>query len=758
MNIDDQIDSVSQELLNTDDSKKDTSSEQVKQRLMSLLETELSNSSEWDHLENSLNLYLGKPDGSEIEGRSQITSTDVADAIEWIMPQIMKSFTQNNEIVEFDPVHEGDEKQAELESQYVYEVLMKQNDGFIILHQFIKDALMQRFGVLKVYYAEEDKARFSSWTGINEEQLNILLSKDDIEILDLVEYVDDTLTMMKQQDIQMKMSQMPPEQMTDELIDKLQTELQTPVMSFNVDVKVSRKKGKIYIDPVPPEEFRINSRHNCISTKGARFTAHHTRMTIGDVISEFDISFSKAKELPTSTNWEDSDYRFEYNSASILYTESDDEALKEVNIYECFLRADIQETGVLNLYKITAAGEDDTVSEILSVEEVSDLPWVTTTAFIMSHKFEGLSITDRLEQIQGQKTQLWRNILDNVYLQNNQRHAVLEGQVNVDDLLVSRPGGIIRVKNMGAIQPLITPPLTQDVYNSIEYLDKVRAARTGVEADGPATPQNIGDRVGSEGVDRLMNAKEELVGLIIRVVAETGIKSLCCKIRDISMMHINAVMDFRFRGEWHKINPSEWFERTSTTVRVGTGTGNHMQKLGALREVLTIQEKLAASPAQTVLLDEQKTFNALDDFCKLSGLNGASRYFLDPSSSQGQQKSQQNSMAQQEANEVQKQMQAQLVEAQNKIAEAEQGKSIAQQQSAAAKARIDYMNTQIKGLENQINSITKDRELTLKENQMANDVALRLTELEVEAENKDLEREFKSNKGQVNGQRHRTTL
>ena len=37
----------------------------------------------------------------------------MADAIEWILPQIMKSFTENNEVVIFDPVHEGDEQQAE---------------------------------------------------------------------------------------------------------------------------------------------------------------------------------------------------------------------------------------------------------------------------------------------------------------------------------------------------------------------------------------------------------------------------------------------------------------------------------------------------------------------------------------------------------------------------------------------------------------------------------------------------------------------
>ena len=203
------------------------------------------------------------------------------------------------------------------------------------------------------------------------------------------------------------------------------------------------------------------------------------------------------------------------------------------------------------------------------------MPWVSTTAFLMSHKFQGISITDRLKQIQDQKTALWRNMFDNMYLQNNQRNVVIEGQVNMDDLLVSRPGGIIRAKRLDAITPLITPQLGVDAYNMMSYLDQVRAGRTGVDPDGQANPVNIGDRVGSQGVERLMNAKEELVGLIIRVIAETGIKPLCTKIRDLSIEHIDSVVDFRFRGQWHKINPSAWPERTQCTVRVGTGTGNH---------------------------------------------------------------------------------------------------------------------------------------------------------------------------------------
>ncbi len=660
------------------------------------------------NLEESLRYYLGLPDGTEIEGRSQVTSTDVADAIEWIMPQIMKSFTQNNEIVIFDPVHDGDEKQAELESEYVYEVLMKQNDGFIILHQFVKDALMQRNGILKVYYAKHSETRTRDYTGINENQFNSLLSVEDIELIEKSEYIDQELTIQKQQSIQMQLQQMeqqyqqqrqqaqqqgqqvPPEmeQQWKDQQAQLIEELEKPVMLFDVKISVERKRGQIYIDPVPPEEFRINTQHNSINTDKARFTAHVLLKSISDVLEEFDISLDEAKEFPEGANFYQREYRFTLQNESVFNdrVDSGDDSQRLIEISECYIQMDVEETGISKLLKITVAG-GDAPTDLIEIEEVEELPWVTTTAILMSHKFEGLSITDRLKEIQDQKTSLWRNMFDNMYLQNNQRNIVVENQVNMDDLLVSRPGGIIRAKRLDSIAPLITPQLGEDAYNMMTYLDQVRAGRTGVDPDGQANPTNIGDRVGSEGVARLMNAKEELVGMLVRVIAETGIKPLCIKIRNLSIKHIDAVKDFRFRGQWYEINPSEWLDRTNCTVRVGTGTGNHQLQIGSLTQVLAMQKELATTGS--ILANEKTAYNALDDFCKFSGLNGAVRYFVDPDSPEGKQAKDAQQKQQKEEQEKNDAERTAIAESQVKIANAEMLKAAAQAENVRLKDQVE---------------------------------------------------------------------
>ena len=166
----------------------------------------------------ALATYLGQPDGREVEGRSSIISTDVADAIEWIMPEIVKAFTQNNEVVTFDSEFDGDELQAELESQYVYDILMKDNNGFVIIHQFVKDCLMQKNGFLKVFYEKDDVESVEYYTGITEVEVNLVVAEEGIELLQMTDYEEEGVPL------------------------------------FDIKVKRTTVEGGIKVMSVPPEE------------------------------------------------------------------------------------------------------------------------------------------------------------------------------------------------------------------------------------------------------------------------------------------------------------------------------------------------------------------------------------------------------------------------------------------------------------------------------------------------------------------------
>jgi hypothetical protein len=667
-----------------------------------------------------LNYYLGNPTGTEQEGRSALISTDVADAIEWIIPQVMKSFTQNNEVVIFDPVGPNDERQAELESEFVYDILMKQNDGFILIHQFVKDALMQRNGILKVYYEDEETVTTESYTGLIQEQLQMLVADKSVEIINLSETPNFT----------------PDGQ---------------PISTYDVKIKITSTNGKICVDPVPPEQFRVSNQHNSISLENARFSAHIVTKSVSDLIEEgYDPeivqNLAQADLLRSS-------YRFgaQHENTLIPATFTEDISSKLVDSCECFLKLDMDGDGIASLMKVTV-GNSMPPTIVLSKEEVESNPWVTCTAIIMSHKFKGLSIYDRLKQIQDNKTALLRNIMDNLYLQNNQRNVIVEGQVNIDDMLVSRPGGLIRAKRIDAISPLQTPMIGDAGFNMMNYLDGVRAGRVGVAAEGNASPQDIGgSAIGSEGVERLMTAKEELVGLIIRVIAETGIKPLCVKIRDLAVKHIDTIQDFKFRGEWVQVNPSSWKPRLKSTVRVGTGTGDHRAQLAAVTQVAAMQEKILASPLG-YMCDAGKVYSTMDDFCKFSGLNGATRYFIDPSSPQGQQAAQKAQQAAQQGQQKQDAMtqeqirqQAELAKSATTAAESqmanvqlkgqvELGKHQREMDKATAQSQIASLQLQLEKQVLLLDAIKTKHKDELDKEKMLLDAALQLTQIEAQAQ------------------------
>ena len=635
------------------------------EQILTIVSNELSNAnvttSSPTALRDPLAYYLGLPNGEEIDGRSAITSTDVADAIEWIMPQVMKSFTQNNEVVIFDPVNAGDEKQAELESQYVYDVLMKKNNGFILIHQFVKDALMQRNGILKVYYEDVDNTITESYTGLSDVQLQMLIADKSVEVL---------------------------QYSTDEAFD----EIGNPIASYDVKISRTESSGKICIDPIPPEQFRVNSQHPSIDLTNARFTAQIINKTSSD-LKEEGVSDTILEKLPPSDLIRAA-YRFNMQNEPTLvpttFPGDDSSALHEIG--ECYLKLDIDGTGISELQKVVTGGVQP-ASVIISVEPVEGNPWVTTTGILMSHKYQGLSIYDRIKEIQDNKTSLFRNIMDNIYLQNNQRMEVVTGQVNMDDLLVSRPGGLVRTKRLGSIAPIVTPPVGQAGMEMMNYLDQVRAGRVGVSPEGSASPTHVGDRVGSEGLDRMMNAKEELVGLIVRVICETGIKPLCIKIRNLLVKHFDTIEDYKFRGEWVQVNPAAWRPREECTVRVGTGTGDHRAQQVAIQGITAMQEKIMSMPGQA-LCNPTKVYAALDDLCKFSGLNGAAKYFIDPASPEGQQATQAAGQASKAAQQQAQQLQAEQLKQQAQLAQAAVITAEAQQKNVEVKGVADVMKHQ----------------------------------------------------------------
>ena len=661
--------------------------------------------------EDALRMYLGNLVGDEDADLSTVVSTDVADSLEWMLPQIIEQLIGKGAVVQFDSMGPQDEEQSELETEFTHFTFMQENQGFVNIYEFSKDALLMKNGVFKIYYDDTPEITSETYTGVTQQEIAVVQNDPTVEIKSIE--IEQTMQPDLNMDIGGPPAMMQPQQLS------------------TVRLKRTTKRGKVTVGTVASECFFVNSGHNSITLDDARFTAEVSDRTASDLL-KLGYDPEKIANAPQHSADESKEYRFNLQGETTLsnYNSSLDDSQKLIQIIEAYMQLDLDGDGISELAKVTCIGDDYTISDILDVEEISEQPFVAATPWIMPHKFYGLSVYDRVKEIQDGKTSLWRNTLDNIYLQNNREKEVVEKLVNMDDLLLSRPGGLKRVKQAGAIRELEVQPVGNEAMAMMGYFDEVRSARTGVAPDMSGQALPIGQET-AHGVERVMTASEALVGLVVRSIAETGLREAYKKVRNLLVRYQDSCTPFKFKDQWIDVNPSQWGERSRMSVTVGTGTGDDMRRQAALQKVIEYQTMLVQDPRNT-MVDQQQIYNALNDLADAAGLDSAEKYFLNPNSQEGQQKKQQTEQQQQQQEEQKKQLEQMMQEMQQKIADAEMGKAQAQLQSAQVKAQKAMVDARNQQLEAQIEAAGDAGDLQFKYAQLKSDVAIKLTELEAE--------------------------
>lgn len=564
-----------------------------------------------DQRGKAMDYYLGEKFGNEVEGRSEVVSTDVSDVIEWIMPAMMRTFTASDDAVRFDPQNAEDIKPAEQQTDYVNYVFYKENPGFLILYTWIKDALLQKNGLVKTFWEKTTHEEREEYVDLTEDQYMALIQDEELEPI---------------QYSQNETVQIDP-----------QTGQPVPFITHNVVCKRTRIKGQVRIINIPPEDFLISKNHYSIDLKDAPFCAHRADKTASELL-EMGVSQDIIDKLPDA-NEIDREEKIKRNNlddeSNDLFTQGlIDKTTRMIIVYECYIKMDYDGDGIAELRKVTKSG-----NEILSNEEVDSIPFDALTPVILCHKFFGLSIADLVMDLQLIKSTIWRQMLDNMYLINNSRTAINKNTVNLDDLLTSRPGGVVRCDGDPAValQPIITAPLSPMSYQMIEYIDRVREGRTGVSQASMGLNDNLlSNNKGDPTVARVMSAAEQRIELIARIFAETGIKSLFLRIHELVMKHQDQEKIIELRNEWIPIRPQEWHTRTDMTVNVALGNAERQQALQSMMGVAVMYKDMIANGGLNVLVTLPNIYRAAIDTAKLSGIKNPSVYFTDPTSQEAQ--------------------------------------------------------------------------------------------------------------------------
>jgi hypothetical protein len=553
----------------------------------------------------AMQYYYGQPYGNEVEGRSQVMTTEVKDAVEGALPTLMAIFTSADEIVRFEPQNQDDDEQASTVTDYVNYLFSRTNNGFVALYCLFKDALLQKNGFVKVYWEDYVDLAREEYEGLEEMQVVMLQQDPELELIEINSY--DAPGFMPQ----MVANGAP---------------LPAPLL-YNAVFRRSKKYGKVCIDPVPPEEVLI-SRETPNDINKARFVEHKTKKSISEIRKMgFQIPDDISDQYGTAG---DADLerierlKFDDSQAYKEDTGTNDPASKLVWLCEAYLKVDFDGDGIAEFRKVTKIGKT-----ILDNVEFDSLPILGGTAIPMPHKFYGLSFHDLLKEIQLQSSTLLRNIFDNTYNANNGRYAVLDNMVNMEDLLTNRPGGIVRMKAPNAVTRLDTPILGQPAYNLLEYLQKVKQNRVGAtDFPNAVDPDALNSKAAF--VNAYKDAALERTNLMARILAETVVKGIFWKILELVCKHQNSPQMVKLKGKWVRIDPREWKNRFNMTVTVGLGTGNQQQTLQGAMGILQIQTEMAKMGLAGRTVTEKNFYEAGRRFAKAVFPKDADAFFTDP--------------------------------------------------------------------------------------------------------------------------------
>ena len=614
----------------------------------------------------AIDYYLGQPFGNEEEGRSQVVSYDVQDTIESALPQLLKVFVAGDKVVQFDPKGPEDQEAADQETDYVNHVVMEKNEGFKIFYVWFKDALLSKNGYVKVYAEDEEEEEEYEYEGLTDGQLQMLASDEKVEVLEHEAYPDPSIDMNAMMDQALAMGQDP-------------AGLVQPML-HDVKLKVTEKKTEIVIENVAPENIMVSVEVSGPNLQSAKFVQHREVMQLADIAETFDKPLDYIKSIMSDLR----DTFEEESNARDIYDEEYDRAIEsqEALVKDTYIKLDGER------YRVVVLG-----NTVLYKEKCEYVPFACITPMIMPHRHIGRSYADLTMDIQLIKSTLIRGQLDNMYLANNGRYAISD-RVNLDDMLTSRPGGIVRVEGDpgSGIMPLSHPPLPASSFGMVEYMDSMKEKRTGITAYNQGLDSNSLNKTAT-GVAQIMSAAQQRVELVARTFAETGVKELFKLVHRLVRTTLTKPDIVRMRNKWVEVDPREWEDRKDLSISVGLGAGNKDQQLAHLATILQAQKEALSIG----ITSPEKIYNALAKLTQNAGFKNPEEFWINPANTP-EQEGQPNKPSEAEIM-VQGQLQIEKQKADAQLQQEQvrsQNDVIIEREKIAAQAELERFKAQLK--------------------------------------------------------------
>jgi len=595
--------------------------------------------------------FDGQVDIGYEDGRSSVVATKVRDTVRAVKPSLMRVFMSTARPVEFIPKGPEDVAFAEQATDYMHYVF-NQNDGFRVLNDAFHDALVKKQGIVKVYWDTRYRTETYSYTDLNQEERDYILSDMGISV------IEETMTMTVE-------------------MDQMGMEVELP--SYSLKVSRSIPEGKLRIESVPPEEFFVNSQARTL--EDAYVVCHRSEVRVGELV-EMGYPFEEVYDLDSlygaSDISEAEDIERRGYSQDDYEDQSGDPAMRNVAITEAYMRLDVEGTGVPVLHRFICGGSN---YKLLDFDRVDEVPFAVFEVDPEPHTMYGRSLAELIMDDQDAATSIIRGVLDNVAMTNNPRIGIVDGAVNIDDVLNNEIGAVVRMRQAGAVQDLAVPFTAGQTLSALQYMDALVEQKTGVTQNVALNPDAMQSTTAA-GVQATVDAAAAQVEVMVRNLSE-GMRRMFGLLLRLHVKHTDEEQLMRMNGQFVPVDPRVWNADMDVQVNVGLGTGREQEKAAALQGVLQIQQQVYQNYGpMNGLVSLTNIRNTLADVLAASGVRNAERYFAPITPEIEQQMLM-----------LQQQQQAQMAQGQPDpnaaFLQAEQIKAQAKMQSDAMKMQLD---------------------------------------------------------------------
>ena len=492
---------------------------------------------------------------------SDVTASDFHDTVEWALPSLTKVFFGNEDICKLQGVSsEQDERAAQVHSELIKYQLERNNDGFLIFYDWIKNSLIDNLGIVKCYWEREQTVETKRLV-VNGEQLLQMQTNPKINILSVEQIAPDILN-----------------------------------LEYEEITNITKNQPKLEV--VPPSEFRFSPEAKSLEDVG--FVAHRKIVNLDylrrreqegvfqniDKVLESDGNDGAVKRTEYETDLNPRAYD-KINDSGV------EDAKKEFLLYECYIKTDVNNDGMLEDVIVTMVGSQHGTIVRLEENTMGRHPFFTISPIRDTLRlFPKRGISDLVSELQDLNTALLKQIIYNIATNNDKQAFVnIDSLIDPNEFIDGRKAVRVSGNPREAVQWSPVEPLQPQVFQFLEYMNTMKENRTGITRYNQGMDANSLNKTAT-GITQIMNASNQRLELIARIFAETGVKQLFRHMIKMNQMFITDEVSIRITDKPKPITPDDLEGTIDITVNVGVVAGSKQQQAQAMQLLLGMYPQL----------------------------------------------------------------------------------------------------------------------------------------------------------------------